>query len=87
MARSSQCDPPAVSAYWPPALLDFVLARPIASAGMIAKELGVTPRVGLWTVLREPPWKDADAPFLSTKGAGYRRKRISHKRTSGIFQK
>jgi hypothetical protein len=27
-----------------PALIDFVLARPIASAGTIAKELGVTPR-------------------------------------------
>ena len=27
-----------------PALLDYVLARPIASAGMIAAELGITPR-------------------------------------------
>jgi hypothetical protein len=27
-----------------PALLDYVLTRPIASAGMIAKELGITPR-------------------------------------------
>ncbi len=27
-----------------PALLDYMLARPIASAGMIAKELGITPR-------------------------------------------
>jgi hypothetical protein len=27
-----------------PALVDFILARPIASAGMIAAELGVTPR-------------------------------------------
>ncbi len=27
-----------------PAVLDYVLTRPIASAGMIAKELGITPR-------------------------------------------
>ncbi len=27
-----------------PALLDYMFARPIASAGMIAKELGITPR-------------------------------------------
>jgi predicted transcriptional regulator len=27
-----------------PALVEFILARPIASAGMIAAELGVTPR-------------------------------------------
>jgi len=27
-----------------PALVEFVMARPIASAGMIAAELGVTPR-------------------------------------------
>ncbi len=27
-----------------PALLDYMLSRPIASAGMIAKELGITPR-------------------------------------------
>jgi len=27
-----------------PALVEFILARPIASAGMIATELGVTPR-------------------------------------------
>jgi hypothetical protein len=27
-----------------PALLDYVLTRPLASAGMIAKELGITPR-------------------------------------------
>ena len=27
-----------------PALLDYILARPIASAGMIAAELGITPR-------------------------------------------
>ncbi len=27
-----------------PALVDFILARPIASAGMIAAVLGVTPR-------------------------------------------
>jgi hypothetical protein len=27
-----------------PALVDLILARPIASAGMIAAELGVTPR-------------------------------------------
>ena len=27
-----------------PALLDFMIARPVASAGMIAEELGVTPR-------------------------------------------
>jgi hypothetical protein len=27
-----------------PALLDYVLTRPIASAGMIAKELKITPR-------------------------------------------
>jgi hypothetical protein len=27
-----------------PALLDYVLARPVVSAGMIADELGITPR-------------------------------------------
>ena len=27
-----------------PALVDFIVARPVASAGMIAKEIGVTPR-------------------------------------------
>jgi hypothetical protein len=27
-----------------PALLDYVLIRPIVSAGMIAAELGITPR-------------------------------------------
>ena len=27
-----------------PALLDYMLTRPIASAGMIAEELGITPR-------------------------------------------
>jgi len=27
-----------------PALVDFILARPVASAGMIAAALGVTPR-------------------------------------------
>jgi hypothetical protein len=27
-----------------PALLDYVVSRPVVSAGMIAKELGITPR-------------------------------------------
>jgi hypothetical protein len=27
-----------------PALIDYVLSRPIVSAGMVAKQLGVTPR-------------------------------------------
>lgn len=30
--------------FWLPARIDFVLAKPIASAEMIAKELGATPR-------------------------------------------
>jgi HTH DNA binding domain len=40
-----------------PALLDYVLTRPIASAGMIAEELWITPRAArIWrlTCARQP---------------------------------
>ena len=47
-----------------PALVEFILARPIASAGMIAAELGVTPRAAQAMVAAaRPPRNDRPGPL------------------------
>ena len=69
-----------------PELIEFVLSRPLISAGMIAKELGVTPRAAQNLVaelgLREATGRGRYRAGASCKGVGSRRASSSLSRAS-----